>query len=90
MKYIMGCHIEMSQTLGEGYPATSRYQPDELPLEMTVDQLKTVEEAAIRVESKPGPHVFDNFAIYNGPCYSAMIKQLFKAYFSNLKRRTAV
>ena len=57
----------MPQTPGEGYPATSRYQPDELPLEMTVDQLKTVEEAAIRVESKPGTqiHFGDIFEILN-------------------------
>lgn len=67
VRAVMGCHIEMSRSAGRDYPAGSTYQPDELPLEMAVDRLRVVRDAAQSVGGSPGAHVFDDFAIVNEP-----------------------
>jgi len=67
VRQVMGCHIEMSRTPGHDYPLGTKYQPREPPLQMTVDQLRAVRDAAVRVAASPGAHVFNDFAIFNGP-----------------------
>jgi len=62
----MGCHIEMSRTSGRDYPVGTTYQPDEPPLQMAVDRLRAVRDAARSVGGSPGAHVFGDFAIING------------------------
>lgn len=64
--HVMGCHIEMTTTPGRDYPLGSMYQPDEPPLQMTVDQLMAVRDAAAGVASRPGIHFYDDFVIVNG------------------------
>lgn len=66
-RHVMGCHIEMSRTPGRDYPLGAAYQPDEPPLQMTVDQLRAVRDAAVSVADSPGVHTFDDFVIFNGP-----------------------
>jgi hydroxyacylglutathione hydrolase len=73
--HVMGCHVEMSQTPRRDYPIGTRYQPDEAPLQMTVEQLRAVQQAAAQVAAQPGAHQFDDFAIYHGPCRKAMTGQ---------------
>jgi glyoxylase-like metal-dependent hydrolase (beta-lactamase superfamily II) len=75
VRAVMGCHIEMTRTPGRDYPIGTRYQPDEAPLAMTVEQLQAVRDAARRIAGKPGVHVFDDFAIYNGRCRFGMARQ---------------
>jgi glyoxylase-like metal-dependent hydrolase (beta-lactamase superfamily II) len=65
--HVMGCHIEMTRTPGRDYPLGCSYQPDEPPLQMTVQQLTAVRDAARSVTGKPGAHAFDDFLIFNGP-----------------------
>jgi glyoxylase-like metal-dependent hydrolase (beta-lactamase superfamily II) len=65
--HVMGCHIEMTSKPGRDYPPGCPYQPDEPPLQMTVQQLTAVRDAAQSVAGKPGAHVFDDFLIFNGP-----------------------
>jgi glyoxylase-like metal-dependent hydrolase (beta-lactamase superfamily II) len=65
--HVMGCHIEMTRTPGRDYPLGCSYQPDEPPLQMTVQQLTAVRDAARQVAGQPGAHVFDDFLIFNGP-----------------------
>jgi len=65
VRHVMGCHIEMSRTPGRDYPVGTTYQPDEPPLQMTVDQLRAVRDAAVAVADSPGVHTFDDFAIFN-------------------------
>ena len=84
VSYVMGSHIEMTRTRGKDYPATVRYQPDEPPLQMTVEQLVAVRDAAEAVQNYPGRHAFDDFVVFNGPCYGAIVKQLILASWMNL------
>jgi hydroxyacylglutathione hydrolase len=88
--HVMGCHIEMSRRPGRDYPIGSRYQPDEAPLEMTVEQLVAVRDAAKAVAAKPGAHTFDDFIIFNGPCRAAVVRQLARGAWRRLARREAV
>jgi glyoxylase-like metal-dependent hydrolase (beta-lactamase superfamily II) len=66
VRHVMGCHIEMTTTPGRDYPIGTTYQPDEPPLQMSMQQLFAVRDAAHAVNHKPGTHVFDNFVIVNG------------------------
>ena len=63
VSHVLGCHIEMSTTPGEDYPIRTTYQPDEPPLEMTVEQLRDVQRAVAEVGNRPGRHVFDDFVL---------------------------
>lgn len=85
VSFVMGCHIEMTQTLGKDYPATVRYQPNEPPLQMTVAQLIAVRDAAEAVGNRPGVYNFGTFIIFNGPCYGAVLRQLLRASWMNLE-----
>jgi hydroxyacylglutathione hydrolase len=67
VRHVMGAHIEMSRSPGRDYPVGTTYQPDEPPLQMTVDQLRGVRDAAMAVAGSPGVHSFDDFAIVNEP-----------------------
>ncbi len=80
---VLGCHIEMTRTPRRDYPATTKYQPHEPPLEMSVAQLVRVRDAAVSVANRPGAHLFDDFMIFNGPCAGAMVRQLIRAAWGN-------
>lgn len=67
VSYVLGCHVEMTSARGQDYPLGARYQPDEPPLQMTVDQLLEVRQAARSVADRRGPSRFDDFIIYNEP-----------------------
>jgi glyoxylase-like metal-dependent hydrolase (beta-lactamase superfamily II) len=82
--HVMGCHIEMTRTSGKDYPATTKYQPNERPLEMTLEQLTAVRDAAESVRTRHGAHTFPDFIIFNGPCYGAVGGQLVRAAWANL------
>jgi hydroxyacylglutathione hydrolase len=75
VRHVMGCHIEMTATPGRDYPLGSTYQPDEPPLQLTVERLRAVRDAAHAVADQPGPHWYDDFAIFNGPCRAEMLRQ---------------
>lgn len=61
--HVMGSHIEMSRTSGRDYPMGATYQPDEPPLQMTLDQMQAVRDAAVSVADRPGAHAFDDFVV---------------------------
>lgn len=75
---VMGCHIEMTRTPRRDYPVGTRYQPDEPPLPMTTGQLQAVADAARAVETRPGVHVYDDFAIFNGRCTLGVVRQVLR------------
>lgn len=62
---ILGCHIEMSQAVGEDYPLGVPSHPNERALVMTAGQLAAVRDGALAVAEEPGIHVFDDFILYN-------------------------
>lgn len=64
--HLLGCHVEMSIYPRLDYLIRSTYQPHERLLQMTVEQLYSVQEAIAQVNGKPGIHVFDDYIFYNG------------------------
>ena len=64
--HVLGCHIEMTRTPRRDYFFGSRYQPDEPPLQMTPEQLRSLRDAAVSVADKPGVHRFDDFVLFHG------------------------
>ena len=61
--HVLGCHIEMSREPGVDYPVFTTYQPDEPPLQMTVEQLREIRRAIDEVDGRPGRHVFPGFIL---------------------------
>ncbi len=86
VRQVMGCHIEMSSTPGRDYPLGTTYQPREPPLQMSVDQLRAVRDAAVSVSGAPGAHWYDDFAIFNGPCRAALARQRARRLWARLCR----
>lgn len=64
--YILGCHVEMSIFPGRDYLIRTVYQPYERPLQMTVEQLYSLQQAIAKINGKPGIYGFDDYIIYNG------------------------
>ncbi|MGC8498454.1 MAG: MBL fold metallo-hydrolase [Acidimicrobiales bacterium] len=83
--HVMGCHIEMRSEPGRDYPIGATYQPSEPPLQMTVDQLREVRQAAHDVAARPGVHRFPDFIIYNGPCRRQIAFQLARSLVARLR-----
>jgi hydroxyacylglutathione hydrolase len=83
--HVLGCHVEMTSTPGRDYPIGMTYQPDEAPWPMTVEQLRTVRDAATSLDGKPGAHRFDDFAIWNGPCRRATARQLLRTLWTRVR-----
>ncbi len=63
------------------------YQPQEPSLRMSVDQLRAVRDAAVDVAHSRGAHVFDDFVIFNGPCHTAVARQLARSAWTRLRNR---
>jgi glyoxylase-like metal-dependent hydrolase (beta-lactamase superfamily II) len=78
VSHVMGTHVEMTTTPRRDYPIGCTYQPGEAELPMTTDQLRAVRDAAIPLADRPGAHMFDDFAIYHGPCRAAVVTQLMR------------
>jgi hydroxyacylglutathione hydrolase len=60
---VLRCHIEMTTEPGIDYPIRTTYQPDEPPLEMTVDHLRQIRAAIDAVGDRPRRHAFGAFVI---------------------------
>ncbi len=84
--HVMGCHIEMTGRRGEDYPVGCRYQPHERPLQMTVQQLADLRDAARSIADKPGAHTFDDFLILNGPARRYIVPLLARALWAKVRR----
>lgn len=83
--HLMGGHIEMTNRPGHDSPMGANYQPDEVPLPMSPAQLPTVAAAAHAVASMPGAHVFDDFVIFNGPCWAAVARHVGRTLLDRLR-----
>ena len=86
VRAVMGAHIEMSRTPGRDYPRGTTYQPQEPPLQMGVDRLRAVRDAAELVAGSPGAHWYDDFAIFNGRCRAAFARQRARRIWARLCR----
>jgi glyoxylase-like metal-dependent hydrolase (beta-lactamase superfamily II) len=83
--HVMGCHIEMSRRPGRDYPVGCAYQPNEVPLQMTSQQLIAVRDAARSVKDQTGAHTFDDFRIMNGPTRTYIVKLLGSALWAKVR-----
>jgi glyoxylase-like metal-dependent hydrolase (beta-lactamase superfamily II) len=54
VSHVLGCHIEMTTTPGHDYMLGSTYQPDEHPLQLTVDHLHALQSLLKEGETGPG------------------------------------
>lgn len=63
VSHVLGCHIEMAGEPGVDYPVLTTYQPDEPPLQMSVDQLRELREAIDVVGGRAGRHAFPGFVL---------------------------
>lgn len=79
VRFVMGAHIEMSKRPGRDYPIGSTYQPDEPPLPLPPAVLGELSERLQTVGTRPGAHVFDDYAVWIGPCPGAMAGQALRA-----------
>lgn len=62
--HVIGCHIEMTTTAGVDYPVLTTYQPDEPPLEMSVEHLRAVQSAMREAGPEPVRYVCDDFILW--------------------------
>jgi hydroxyacylglutathione hydrolase len=65
VSHVLGCHIEMTTTPGLDYPIRTVHQPNEPPLEMTVDHLQDIRRAVEEVGDQPGRFAYRNFIIHH-------------------------
>ncbi|KRE56159.1 MBL fold metallo-hydrolase [Phycicoccus sp. Soil748] len=65
VSHVLGCHIEMTTTPGVDYPIRTTFQPDEPPLEMSVEQLRDVQRAVAEIGDHPGRYVYPDFVIHH-------------------------
>ncbi|MEP7023996.1 MAG: MBL fold metallo-hydrolase, partial [Actinomycetota bacterium] len=85
--HVMGCHIEMTRQPGRDYPLGCGYQPDEPPLQMTVQQLTDARDAARSVADRPGQYAFDDCLIMNGPYRGYVIKLMARGLWAKIMRK---
>jgi hydroxyacylglutathione hydrolase len=84
--HVLGCHIEMRRTPGRDFPLGATYQPDERPLQMGVDRLTVIRDAAAAIAGRRGVHVFDDFIIYNEPRKRDLLKLLGRSVLGKIAR----
>jgi hydroxyacylglutathione hydrolase len=71
---VLGCHIELGAD-GREYPTGTRYQPDEAPLPMSMDDLVEIRDGVRAAGGRPGVHDVGPARLWNGPCYPAVARQ---------------
>jgi hydroxyacylglutathione hydrolase len=86
--HVLGCHIEMTRTPGRDYPLGCTYQPDEPPLQLSVQQLTQIRDAARSVAGQQGRHVFDDFLIFNEPSLGDQLKLALHGLAARVTRRS--
>ncbi len=64
VSHLVNNHIEMTATAGVDYPIGTTWQPDEPPMQMTLDMLDRAVKATQEI-SAPGIYRYDDFLIYN-------------------------
>ena len=64
ISYILGNHVEMTNTPGKDYPIYTTFQPEEHPLPLRIKELQELNEALTRLKDKPAKETHDDFIIY--------------------------
>jgi len=90
VSHVLGCHIEMTTQPDRDYPVGCRYQPDEPPLQLSLGRLLAVRDAARQAKDKLGVHKHGDFAIYNGPCVSAVLPMIARGLAGRVRRKVTL
>lgn len=64
VSHVLGCHIEMTTTPGKDYLIGSTYQPDEPPLQLTVDHLRALRDRLAKAAGDAGAPPFGEIGTY--------------------------
>jgi hydroxyacylglutathione hydrolase len=59
---VLGAHVEMSNSSGNYYPVGTVYQPNEAPLELTIEELTALNKKLEKLD-EPSRIVFDKFIV---------------------------
>jgi hydroxyacylglutathione hydrolase len=62
--HVLGCHIEMTTKPGVDYPVRTTYQPDEPPLQLTVEHLEQLRQALAGIGTRPARLALPEFIIW--------------------------
>ncbi len=62
--HLVNNHIEMTREPGVDYPIGTTWQPNEPPMQMTIEMLDEAVEASYEIK-EPGIYRYDDFLIYN-------------------------
>ncbi|MFD7447515.1 MBL fold metallo-hydrolase [Kitasatospora sp. NPDC059827] len=62
--HVLGCHIEMTREPGVDYPIRTTHQPDEPPLQLTVDHLHRIRAALAELGDHPRRHALDDLILW--------------------------
>ena len=89
VRHVLGCHVEMTTRPERDYPLGARYQPDEVPPQMTAAALVTVRNAAHGAADRRGVHAFRDFVIYNEAGRWAMTKLVARGVAGRVMARVA-
>ena len=84
--HVLGCHVEMTRVPGRDYPIGALHQPDELPPQLTVDDLTAVRDAAVQVSGTHGIHPYGFFVVWNEPGKLAMARQALRSLAARVRR----
>ncbi|MEM7311083.1 MAG: MBL fold metallo-hydrolase [Planctomycetota bacterium] len=64
VKWVLGCHVEMTADYGVSYQYTTAVQPNEHPLELHPSILGTIRDAALDMGATPECKTFGEFVIH--------------------------
>jgi glyoxylase-like metal-dependent hydrolase (beta-lactamase superfamily II) len=87
VRHVLGCHVEMTTRAGRDYPLGARYQPDEVPPQMSAVKLREIRDAAHKVAGRRGVHAFDDYIIYNQAGRRPMTKLLVRGLLDQVRTR---
>jgi hypothetical protein len=71
---VLGCHIELARD-GQEYVTGTRWQPDEAPLPLTVEDLHRIGDGVRAAAARPGVHDLGKARLWNGPCRGPALRQ---------------
>ncbi|MFJ9691139.1 MBL fold metallo-hydrolase [Kitasatospora sp. NPDC101183] len=61
--HVLGCHIEMTRDPGVDYPIRTTYQPEEPPLQLTVEHLHRIRAAIAELGDEPRRFALDDLIL---------------------------
>jgi hypothetical protein len=64
VSYVLGNHIEMTQTAGKDYPFEASEHKNERKLQMSMDHLKELVEAISKMKLPVKKQIHDDFILY--------------------------